>query len=147
MDACTLPEPLKPVEVKPVVVTPVVVKPVDSPPHPSDPGRTIRRAGAIAMIAGGASLAIGSYLAVRAHQDQVDREALCVGTPCPWNQTLQARADDLDASGQTASHWAIATLAVGGAAVLTGAVAYVLHRAPPEHLAITPTGATVSFRF
>ena len=132
---------------------------VEAPAPPTmiaDPtaGRFERRLGLAIGAAGVAILGVGVWFTHDVHTLEGYSDALCPPAsmaPCAWSASKQARADDLKHRGDRASALEIGGYALGGAAVLSGVVLYVLgDRVPREHpVEVMPAagGASVSTRF
>jgi len=123
---------------EPVVVTPVVV----APPPPAAAaapaqGHGKQIAGAALGGAGAITVALGVVFAVKASH-RADDVTHLMGT---WDPALQSE-------GQRDAHIADALFAIGSAAIVGGAVLYVLGRpSPVEHVSVIPQpgGAAVAW--
>jgi tetratricopeptide (TPR) repeat protein len=154
VEACATPD--KPAEPKPDPPKPVpdIAKQPDSPrtvqPRAAvDRGRGRRRAGLVAIATGVVGAGAGVYFTTRVSAAERDREALCPMS-CTWDAALDERAKVLDDRGNRTSTLAIASFAVGGAALVGGVVLYVTGRsARSERIAIVPVpgGAVAGFGF
>lgn len=151
MEACAKTQP-KVVEPKPVdpepPVKPIVTKPVEPvqpkpAPTPRRDGKGLQLAGVGTAAAGSVIVVVGGLLALNARNISNDIETRCA-MGCDWTQ-LKGR----DATGRTRATYSKVSFAVGGAAVIGGAVMFVLGRAKGREspVAIVPTGdgAMVTF--
>ena len=106
--------------------------------QPEDHGKTLRVVGLISGGVGVVALGLGTYFALDARSAASDAES---GTGT-WDPSVQTR-------GRNAQRNARISLAVGGAAVVTGAVLYILgrSRASESSVAVTPKsdGASVTW--
>ena len=119
-------------EARPAPIAPVVAvraasaepkaRPAKEPPPRDRRYIALRRAGAVVLTAGAVGVVAGGGLVVRAVRKDNDSEAGCVDDAC----TPAGRRDRLAA--RTAGNAATATLAVGGALVGAGVVAYLVAR-------------------
>lgn len=103
--------------------------------------------GALGVSAIGVTMGIIYTFRVRARED--DRNHLCPA-PCTWTEELTAQETDLKQRGERASKIAIASYAVGGAALAAGITMLVMSRDRSETgIALVPTngGAFVSLTF
>jgi hypothetical protein len=128
----------------PVVVTPPpVIVPVAKPIPPRDPAidsglRFKRRLGISIGVAGVAALAVGAWFTHDVHTLEGYSSAICAsGTACTWDSSKQSRAEDLDRRGDRATHLSIGLYAGGAAAILGGAVLYVLGDREPHEQAVS----------
>ena len=116
----------------------------------ADSGTGKRAIGLISAAVGVAFVGSGVYFGLSTQDLADQRSALC--RECTWSPELAARAEDLDRRGRRSSNIAIGSYAVGGAALVGGAVLYMLgRREGARSVVIEPNagGATVSssFRF
>ncbi len=139
LDACAKAE-------TPVVEAPQP-KPVPvAPPTPlrirahDDPGRFERHLGLAVSIAGVAVLGLGAWFTHDVHTLEGYGDALCApGVMCEWDAGKQARAADLQQRGDRATTLSFGAYALGGAALVGGAVLYMLgNRTPSEQIEIVP---------
>lgn len=132
------PEPVAPITTpiapKPLVPQPVQVKPAPMPPRRA--GKGLKLAGVGTAAAGGAIVVVGGLLALSARNISSDIETRCA-LGCDW-----ASLKDRDATGRERATLSRVSFAVGGAAVIGGAVMFVLGRAKGREspVAIVPTG-------
>lgn len=137
MEACA--KKPEPVVVAPVIVTPPPEprQPPPPPPPPATPGHGMQLGGAALAGAGAITVAVGGVFAVKASHKADDVTNL-TGT---WDPALQSE-------GQRDAHLSVALFAVGSAAIIGGAVLYVLGRpSEAEHVSVIPRqgGASVAW--
>jgi hypothetical protein len=139
------PEPTPP---PPPVPTPVVEPPPAPAPKPEPPPAPVERAHShtrtIAIVVGAAGIAAsatGVYFALAGKHDSQKLD----GFTGPWTPTQQA----IQTTGQRDNKLAWVFGGVGAAAVITGAVMFVLGGASEQPIAIAPTrgGAQVAWSF
>lgn len=154
----------------PPVTTPVIATPGDGgaslppstePAMPRDTaassshdGGSLRWIGVGVGAAGVIGLGIGLVEHAKVRSAAADREALASRKQAsgePWTADDQALADRLDHKGNRASSFAIASYALGGAALAAGITMYVLgsRSREPAHVAVIPRtgGALVTGAF
>lgn len=113
--------------------TPAPAPPVD---HSSSSGR--RTIGVVTVVGGVVAVGVGAWFVTRARAAERDREGLCpVG--CTWDPMLDQQARDIDDRGHRASTLATVSLAVGGAAIVGGAVLYLTAPTRRERVVVAPT--------
>ncbi len=137
MTECATPEPA------PAVPEPVA-RPLARPSPPPLSARTLRLAGITSAALGIVLLGTGIYFS-----EQASTEASQLETACARGCS-GASVSGIDRAGIDADHDAIATYALGGAALAAGigAILWTVLRAPGEPPVVTPApgGATVSAR-
>jgi len=144
MTACAAPEPepeLDAVEPSPAAPPPTPPAPPPTPPFST---RTIRLAGITSAALGAVLIGTAVYFS-----NQASEEAQALETACARGCSGSSVAG-IDRAGTDADHDAIATYALGGAALAAGiaAIVWTAFQAPGEPPVVTPTsgGATVSAR-
>ena len=140
------PAPVMPVP-PPVIPTPKPAPVLVTREHPN---AALERHAGIGLGAGGiVLLAVGIAFTHDVHALEDASAALC--NACTWSAAKQQRADDLQHRGDRDSKLAVASYAVGGAALVSGVVLYVIgSRAPETYFEPAPGGGgsvVTRFRF
>jgi tetratricopeptide (TPR) repeat protein len=155
LDACakadSAPEPptLPPAPVVPPPPTPTT--PARPPPtlvvH-ERPNAGLERHLGIGLGAGGVVLiAIGALFTHDVHTIEGYSAAICAAN-CTWTTAKQQRADDLKRRGDRDSHLGVASYAVGGTALISGVLLYVIgSRGPETSFEPARGGGSVAVRF
>lgn len=151
VEACAPPPVIAPPDTRdqPPEVKPPAPVPVPAPAVVQGGGSTRRWIGLGLVGVGLAAAGSGTFFALRVGSLERDREGLCPA-PCTWSEALARREAELQQDGDRASTLAIASFAVGGAALVTGAVLYLTGRTTrTEHAMVVPTrgGAVASLGF
>jgi len=139
-----------PKEAAPTAATPEVV----SVREPEPSGSGMRTAGLIVAGAGVAALGVGGYLALDAKSDHSDAKKLCQPSPPSCGDEAYQAGEDARSQGTLAT----VLFAVGGAALATGGVLWLLapsgkEQAPAtsglrlERLGIAPSGVALQGSF
>ena len=158
MDACAKTEaPPAPAPPAPQPVVAPAPVPATVPQHdePADPGHGKRTLGLAIGAAGIVGLAAGAYFTHRvsaiSDEAQAWENANCTtASACPAD-VRKMQQDAFASKGSSAETKEVVAYSLGGAALVTGAVLYMLGRGGEEHVAAVPTsgGAMVlgAFRF
>ncbi len=138
---------------RPQVAEPVPPPPAPVAPAPEGHGSSSRRT--LALVIGGAGALIaanGFYFMRRVSKDEDKARAVCDPSTCTaWDESYNAQIEAANADGRRDEKIMVASWLVGGAALATGVVLFVMtgDAKTESPVAVTPTrnGAMVSLSF